>query len=76
MQRSFQRPFRVREALDGRNPAEVQAAVHAAAADATAAQRLAAEMQDDVCHRRLTAEGVEIIPAAALDRAAFMRAAG
>jgi TRAP-type C4-dicarboxylate transport system substrate-binding protein len=57
-------------------PADVQAAVHAAAAEATAAQRLAAAAEDDVCHRRLAADGVDIVRASDLDRAAFLRAAG
>jgi TRAP-type C4-dicarboxylate transport system substrate-binding protein len=57
-------------------PPEIKAAVQAAATDATAAQRLAAAAEDDACHRRLAAEGVEIIPASGLDRAAFLRTAG
>lgn len=57
-------------------PPEVRAAVHAEAAEATAAQRLAAEVEDDVCYRRLIADGVDIVPAGNLDRAAFLRAAG
>jgi TRAP-type C4-dicarboxylate transport system substrate-binding protein len=57
-------------------PPEIKAAVEAAATDATAAQRLAAAAEDDACHRRLAAEGVEIIPASGLDRAAFLRTAG
>jgi tripartite ATP-independent transporter DctP family solute receptor len=64
-----------RERFDGWPP-EIQAAIHAAAAEATAAQRLAAEAEDDVCRRRLAAEGVDIVPAAGLDRAAFLRVAG
>ena len=59
----------------GRWPADVQAAIHVAAAEATAAQRLAAEAEDDICLRRLIAEGVDIVPAASLDRTAFRRAA-
>ena len=57
-------------------PPEVQAAVDAAAAEATAAQRLAAAAEDEACHRRLLAEGVDIVPAVDIDRAAFLHAAG
>ena len=57
-------------------PPEIQAAVHAAAAEATTAQRLAAAAEDAACHRRLAAEGVDIVPPTGLDRAAFLRAAG
>ena len=57
-------------------PPKIQAAVQGAAADATAAQRLAAAAEDDACHRQLAAEGVDIIPASGLDRAAFLHAAG
>ena len=57
-------------------PPEIQAAVDAAAAEATAAQRLLAAAEDEACHRRLVAEGVEIIPASGLDHAAFLHAAG
>jgi len=64
-----------RKRFDGWPPG-VQAAVHAAAAEATVAQRLAAAAEDDVCHRRLVADGVEIVPPSGLDRAAFLRAAG
>ena len=46
-----------RERFDGRPP-EIQAAVQAAAAEATAAQRLTAAAEDDACHRRLVADGV------------------
>jgi TRAP-type C4-dicarboxylate transport system substrate-binding protein len=57
-------------------PAKVQAAVHAAAATATLAQRRDAAAEDDVCYRRLMAEGVQIVMATGLDRAAFASAAG
>jgi C4-dicarboxylate-binding protein DctP len=63
-----------RERFD-RWPPEIQAAVQAAAAVATAAQRMAAATEDDACHRRLASDGVEIIPASGIDRAAFRRAA-
>jgi tripartite ATP-independent transporter DctP family solute receptor len=57
-------------------PPEIQATVQAAAAETTATQREAAAAEDDTCRRWLVADGVDIIPAADLDRAAFRRAAG
>jgi TRAP-type C4-dicarboxylate transport system substrate-binding protein len=64
-----------RERFDGW-PDDVRAAVRSAAAAATAAQRRDAEAEDDLCHRRLIAEGVEITSTDSLDRAAFEKAAG
>lgn len=55
-------------------PADIQAAVKAAAVAATLAQRREAEAEDDICYRRLIADGVDIIPAKGLDRTAFEQA--
>jgi C4-dicarboxylate-binding protein DctP len=57
-------------------PAVVRDAVAAAAATATAAQRRDAAAEDNLCHRRLAAEGTQFVSGAELDRAAFQRAAG
>jgi TRAP-type C4-dicarboxylate transport system substrate-binding protein len=57
-------------------PAEVRGAVEAAVAAATSAQRQDAAAEDDLCHRHLLADGVEIVPALEIDRVAFERAAG
>jgi C4-dicarboxylate-binding protein DctP len=55
-------------------PADVRAAVEAAAVAATLAQRRDADAEDNLCYRRLIAEGVDIIPAKGLDRTAFEQA--
>ena len=57
-------------------PADVQVAIQAAAATATAQQRREAAAEDELCRQRLTAEGVQFVSANDLDRAAFERAAG
>jgi C4-dicarboxylate-binding protein DctP len=57
-------------------PADVRSAVEAAVAEATPVQRQSAAEEDDICHDRLTSAGVEILPASAIDLAAFRRAAG
>ena len=56
-------------------PGELRAAVQAAAAIATAAQRRDAAAEDDLCYRQLLAEGVQFVAPEQLDRAAFVRAA-
>jgi C4-dicarboxylate-binding protein DctP len=56
-------------------PAELRAAVQTAAAGATAAQRRDAAEEDELCRRKLLAEGVRFVAAEELDRAAFVRAA-
>jgi TRAP-type C4-dicarboxylate transport system substrate-binding protein len=53
---------------------EMQGAVRAAAADATAAQRQWAIHEDALCLERLKAEGVAIVPAEEIDMAAFRAA--
>jgi len=55
-------------------PTDIQAAVKAAAVAATLAQRRDADAEDDLCYRRLIAEGVDIIPSQGLDRKAFEQA--
>jgi hypothetical protein len=50
--------------------------VAAAAADATAAQRQWAIEEDALCLARLRHDGVAIVPAEAIDFAAFRAAAG
>jgi TRAP-type C4-dicarboxylate transport system substrate-binding protein len=55
-------------------PSHLRAAVQAAAADATAAQRQWAIDEDALCLERLRAEGVAIVPAEELDLAAFRAA--
>ena len=57
-------------------PANVRAAVKAAAADATLVQRREAAEEDDICHRRLAAAGVEILSHDEIDLAAFKCLAG
>jgi C4-dicarboxylate-binding protein DctP len=57
-------------------PAEVRAALAAAAALATSDQRREAAAEDFRCYDRLAADGVQLISGAELDRAAFERAAG
>jgi TRAP-type C4-dicarboxylate transport system substrate-binding protein len=57
-------------------PAEVRTAVATAATVSTAAQRKDAEAEDEVCLRRLVDDGVDVIPADDIDRAAFVAAAG
>lgn len=57
-------------------PAEVRTAVADAAAAATTAQWSEAAAEDELCGRQLLAEGVQIVPAAEIDRGAFERAAG
>jgi TRAP-type C4-dicarboxylate transport system substrate-binding protein len=59
-----------RERFDGW-PADVRAAVEAAVAEVTPAQRRDAAEEDAICHRQLVAAGVEILPAAEIDLAAF-----
>jgi C4-dicarboxylate-binding protein DctP len=56
-------------------PDDVRAATHAAAAAATALQRRDAAAEDELCRERLLAEGVQIVGAGELERAAFERAA-
>jgi TRAP-type C4-dicarboxylate transport system substrate-binding protein len=56
-------------------PAELRAAVEAAAGAATMAQRIDAAAEDEACHRSLVADGVAIATAAEIDRVAFQRAA-
>jgi C4-dicarboxylate-binding protein DctP len=56
-------------------PQEVRAALGAAVAAATVAQRRYAADEDSVCRERLLAEGVQIVAGHDLDRAAFARAA-
>jgi C4-dicarboxylate-binding protein DctP len=53
---------------------DVRSAIRAAAEAATVAQRREAATEDESCFDRLSAEGVEIIAPAELDRAAFARA--
>lgn len=55
-------------------PNDVQAAIRAAATEATAAQRRFAAEEDDACIAALEADGVTIVPAGEIDRGA-MRAA-
>jgi len=57
-------------------PAEVRAALDAAAALATSAQRREATAEDGLCYDRLLADGVQFTSGRDLDRAAFERAAG
>ena len=57
-------------------PAEVRTALTAAAEAATPAQWRDAAAEDDLCHRHLLAEGIQIVPASAIDRTAFEQAAG
>jgi TRAP-type C4-dicarboxylate transport system substrate-binding protein len=64
-----------RQRFDGW-PVEVRTAVEAGATAATAAQWRDAATEDDACFRCLLAEGVNIIPADGIDRAAFVAAAG
>jgi TRAP-type C4-dicarboxylate transport system substrate-binding protein len=56
-------------------PADVRAAVEAAAAIATAEQRREAAAEDDRCFRDLVADGVQFVSGRDLDRAAFEQAA-
>jgi C4-dicarboxylate-binding protein DctP len=56
-------------------PAELRAAFEAAAAEATRAQWRDAAAEDDQCHRRLLAEGMQFVAADEIDRPAFERAA-
>jgi len=55
-------------------PDEVRAAVAAAMAEATAAQRRYAAEDDELCLAALRADGVEIIGPGEFDRAAFLEA--
>ena len=64
-----------RQRFDGW-PAELRAALAAAAAIATSEQRREAAAEDARCYDRLAAEGVQFISGTELDRAAFERAAG
>lgn len=57
-------------------PPEVRSAVEAAATAATTAQWRDAATEDDLCHTRLMAEGVQVLTAADIDLAAFKAAAG
>ncbi len=57
-------------------PAEVRTALTAAAEAATPAQWRDAAAEDDLCHRHLLAEGIQIVPGNEIDRTAFQRAAG
>jgi TRAP-type C4-dicarboxylate transport system substrate-binding protein len=52
----------------------MQAALLAAAAEATAAQRQSAIAEDAVCLAKLAQEGVAILPAEEIDLAAFRAA--
>jgi TRAP-type C4-dicarboxylate transport system substrate-binding protein len=61
--------------LEGLAPA-LQAAVQAASAEATAAQRQSAIAEDALCLARLKQEGVAIVPAEEIDLAAFRAAVG
>jgi TRAP-type C4-dicarboxylate transport system substrate-binding protein len=56
-------------------PANIRAAVEAAVAEATPAQRRSAAEEDETCHRQLVDAGVEILSADAIDLAAFRRLA-
>ncbi|MGH6912817.1 MAG: TRAP transporter substrate-binding protein DctP, partial [Geminicoccales bacterium] len=55
-------------------PAHVREAVLQAIAEATCAQRRLAVEEDAACLARLRADGVELVPAEAIDRAAFAAA--
>jgi tripartite ATP-independent transporter DctP family solute receptor len=59
--------------FEGLTPA-LQAALRSAAADTTAAQRQWAIEEDALCLQRLRADGVAIVPAEAIDLAAFRAA--
>ena len=56
-------------------PDDVRTALGEAVGLATAQQRREAEAEDEVCRERLTADGVEILDSADLDRDAFIAAA-
>jgi TRAP-type C4-dicarboxylate transport system substrate-binding protein len=56
-------------------PPDASAAVQAAAAEVTLAQRSDAAAEDEACRRLLAAEGVDILDAVGLDLSAFERAA-
>ena len=68
--------FLVNRSRFERWPAEVRTALTAAAEAATPAQWRGAAAEDDLCHRHLLAEGIQVVPASAIDRTAFERAAG